>query len=237
MRPTPYSNELYHHGVKGQRWGVRRYRNEDGSLTPAGKKHEAKLERYRQKEINALERGYARTSRTDARILRRANKKLDAQADSGDKHDKAERNYLRAVTRQSFNKGLYLAEQTRLRDMTVDELDKERSAVRKYKAVTYGSMIAAPIMASIGGIGVYKVPHVREFKADRRLTADGIRAADRYAIRKRAIAASGAYRATSNNPTQYKAKVRKLRELEYPTAQELRDSLNISPEEWVKWGG
>ena len=31
-------NELYHHGVKGQRWGVRRYRNRDGSLTPAGKK-------------------------------------------------------------------------------------------------------------------------------------------------------------------------------------------------------
>ena len=33
-----YSNELYHHGIKGQRWGVRRYRNQDGSLTYAGKK-------------------------------------------------------------------------------------------------------------------------------------------------------------------------------------------------------
>ena len=29
--------ELYHHGVKGQRWGVRRYQNEDGTLTDAGK--------------------------------------------------------------------------------------------------------------------------------------------------------------------------------------------------------
>lgn len=29
---------LYHHGIKGQKWGVRRYRNKDGSLTPAGKK-------------------------------------------------------------------------------------------------------------------------------------------------------------------------------------------------------
>ena len=30
--------ELYHHGIKGQKWGVRRFQNKDGSLTPAGKK-------------------------------------------------------------------------------------------------------------------------------------------------------------------------------------------------------
>ena len=31
-------NELYHHGIKGQKWGVRRYQNEDGSLTVSGRK-------------------------------------------------------------------------------------------------------------------------------------------------------------------------------------------------------
>lgn len=31
---------LQHHGIKGQKWGVRRYQNKDGSLTPAGKKRE-----------------------------------------------------------------------------------------------------------------------------------------------------------------------------------------------------
>lgn len=31
-------DELYHWGVKGQKWGVRRYQNKDGSLTQAGKK-------------------------------------------------------------------------------------------------------------------------------------------------------------------------------------------------------
>lgn len=30
------SNEIYHWGIKGQRWGFRRFQNEDGSLTPEG---------------------------------------------------------------------------------------------------------------------------------------------------------------------------------------------------------
>ena len=32
------SDELCHHGIKGQKWGIRRFQNKDGSLTPAGKK-------------------------------------------------------------------------------------------------------------------------------------------------------------------------------------------------------
>ena len=40
---TSYGNfiseaELYHWGIKGMKWGVRRYQNEDGTLTPAGRK-------------------------------------------------------------------------------------------------------------------------------------------------------------------------------------------------------
>lgn len=31
-------DELMHYGIKGQKWGVRRFQNEDGTLTPAGRK-------------------------------------------------------------------------------------------------------------------------------------------------------------------------------------------------------
>ena len=40
MYPYDYLKQndyLIHHGILGQKWGVRRFQNEDGSLTPAGK--------------------------------------------------------------------------------------------------------------------------------------------------------------------------------------------------------
>lgn len=40
MTYKDYQDELYHHGIKGMRWGVRRYQNADGTLTDLGKRHQ-----------------------------------------------------------------------------------------------------------------------------------------------------------------------------------------------------
>lgn len=52
-----YSDELYHHGIKGQRWGIRRYQNKDGTLTPAGKKrvaHEDYTKAHTKKSVQEM---------------------------------------------------------------------------------------------------------------------------------------------------------------------------------------
>lgn len=49
--------DLMHHGIKGMKWGIRRYQNEDGSLTSTGKVRYAKKEwKNASKEFNKSQR-------------------------------------------------------------------------------------------------------------------------------------------------------------------------------------
>lgn len=53
-----YSSELYHHGIKGQKWGVRRFQNKNGGLTNAGRKRYADSDGGEKKSSNKPKKTY-----------------------------------------------------------------------------------------------------------------------------------------------------------------------------------
>lgn len=70
--------ELYHHGILGQKWGVRRFQNEDGSLTEAGKRrYDVGSERRSRK--SRLEQKYLEKGKTELEAKKAAKNRIIAE--------------------------------------------------------------------------------------------------------------------------------------------------------------
>lgn len=125
---TP-DGELYHWGTKGMKWGIRRYQNKDGSLTPAGKKRYAKEEaelKEREKSIKTREREAAKRAKLDA-------KKADLDAREA---------ALNGGGKSSKSSKSAAPQQKSLKDMSDDEI---RSAIaRKMLENQYAQLHPAP---------------------------------------------------------------------------------------------
>lgn len=61
--------EIYHHGIKGQKWGVRRYQNADGRLTSAGKKRYSSSSDNEAVSETSKKRGLSKGAKTALLIL------------------------------------------------------------------------------------------------------------------------------------------------------------------------
>lgn len=106
--------ELQHHGIRGMKWGVRRYQNEDGSLTDAGKRRNAKIDR----RIERIE------------LQRLANKKsverLDKQAKDAYRRSRAQNQVAFEITELSAKYAI--ARQKAKKDIAYKNTDEYKNA-------------------------------------------------------------------------------------------------------------
>lgn len=107
MEEEPMSRDiLIHHGIKGMRWGVRRYQNPDGSLTDAGKR------RYK---INA-DGSVQKLSRSEKRAVRQEQR--ERRREELAKAEAAEKERVARVRKQSVDDYISDREQKPLSRMT-----------------------------------------------------------------------------------------------------------------------
>lgn len=150
---------LEHYGIKGQKWGIRRYQNADGTLTPEGRARAGK--EYKEDNKNAYTFGKKAT--IDAAASKYADARKDRAQRRYDKNPSV-RNADRLVEAKSLQKKMKQRSEDSLKvaqehhRMLVRKYGKENVSDIKYdgsgkisERVHTGKEIALSVVSSLGG--------------------------------------------------------------------------------------
>lgn len=150
--------ELYHHGILGQKWGIRRYQNADGTLTSEGR--ERMLARARKYESKAnitvgesysakLRRAKLNQKAKEARYEVRKSDLKKARLKKAEKKDSSENNAKRSVKDMSDEELKRGIARAKLENEYRQLYPKHVSAGRKFASYVFKRMIL-PSATSVG---------------------------------------------------------------------------------------
>lgn len=159
----PYSNTLAHHGIMGQKWGIRRYQNKDGSLTAEGlirygaknQKQGQRLMKYSEKEYARLKTGYdAEAAYNKKRRERLSQKKADADMNwNQKKSDRLASKISKLDARVKERKQITDRVLDNVKNMKVSDMKREQRLRGMAVAGTMASMMSGMYMANLLGFG------------------------------------------------------------------------------------
>ena len=163
------TNELYHHGIKGMRWGVRRYQNKDGTLTSTGNKRYARDAREQgYDKYDSESRTYYKTSKKNGRSdlnvdvnryaredTERAKRLVDSTKQMNESIRLANQNSLNRAAKRNKENRMDLSSMTdqELRQQINRELlERQYNDVFNQKKVSRGREFASNILKTSGTV-------------------------------------------------------------------------------------
>ena len=163
------SNELYHHGVRGQKWGIRRYQNKDGSLTDAGAKRYARDAREQgYDKYDSQSKTYYKTSkkngRSDLKVdanryakedTERTKRLVDSTRQMNENLKNANQNSINQANRRNKKNRMDLSSMTdqELRQQINRELlERQYNDVFNEKKVSRGREFATSVLNTTGSV-------------------------------------------------------------------------------------
>lgn len=154
-------DEIKHHGIKGQKWGVRRYQNEDGSLTAKGK------QRYKTKEN--FEKQYPEDVKRNVKTIKKtvgaAEKTATAKQQNRERAKEERKREIKADREKQIREEAYKMSDKELRDvvnrLNMEERytqvmrDREVIEVGKSKTEKFMDFTVTALTVASTGLSIY----------------------------------------------------------------------------------